>query len=145
MSVHEETEMDRVRRAFSEPCPFVFRPSEVEFVVCRRVQYVSAEGTTGAPIVSIARPWVLHSPTGYEWGYMGSGPADLALNVLGLFVPPYWAHRYHQRFKADVIARIPVEGGVLGAEDVRHWLRWVHEGRAPAGYAEFVFPIGTVV
>ena len=25
---------------------------------------------------------VHHSPTGYEWGYGGSGPADLALNIL---------------------------------------------------------------
>lgn len=23
-----------------------------------------------------------HSPTGYEWGYAGSGPADLALNIV---------------------------------------------------------------
>ena len=23
-----------------------------------------------------------HSPTGYEWGYGGSGPADLALNIV---------------------------------------------------------------
>lgn len=23
-----------------------------------------------------------HSPTGYEWGYEGSGPADLALNIV---------------------------------------------------------------
>ena len=25
---------------------------------------------------------VYHSPTGFEWGYAGSGPADLALNIL---------------------------------------------------------------
>lgn len=25
---------------------------------------------------------VLHSPTGFEWGYEGSGPADLALSIL---------------------------------------------------------------
>lgn len=24
----------------------------------------------------------LHSPTGYNWGYLGSGPADLALSLL---------------------------------------------------------------
>lgn len=26
---------------------------------------------------------VVHSPTGFEWGYHGSGPADLALSILG--------------------------------------------------------------
>jgi hypothetical protein len=29
-----------------------------------------------------------HSPTGFEWGYPGSGPSDLALNILNWFVPP---------------------------------------------------------
>ncbi|CAB3754173.1 DUF6166 domain-containing protein [Paraburkholderia humisilvae] len=30
----------------------------------------------------------LHSPTGYECGYPGSGPADLALSVLHALLPP---------------------------------------------------------
>jgi hypothetical protein len=29
---------------------------------------------------------VQHSPTGFAWGYGGSGPADLALNILSIFV-----------------------------------------------------------
>ena len=34
-------------------------------------------------------PWTViqHSPDGFEWGYEGSGPADLALNILNAFVP----------------------------------------------------------
>lgn len=30
----------------------------------------------------------VHSPTGFECGYSGSGPADLALSVLHALVPP---------------------------------------------------------
>jgi hypothetical protein len=35
-------------------------------------------------------PWSVrhHSPMGFEVGYEGSGPADLALNILNHFVPP---------------------------------------------------------
>jgi hypothetical protein len=29
---------------------------------------------------------VHHSPTGFEWGYGGSGPADLALNIVEIFL-----------------------------------------------------------
>lgn len=29
-----------------------------------------------------------HSPTGFEWGYHGSGPADLALAVMHALLPP---------------------------------------------------------
>jgi hypothetical protein len=34
-------------------------------------------------------PWrhVSHSPSGIEWGYSGSGPADLALNLLSFMRP----------------------------------------------------------
>jgi hypothetical protein len=32
----------------------------------------------GTPLKHIER----HSPTGMEWGYMGSGPSDLALSIL---------------------------------------------------------------
>src|SRR5579862_9119212 len=40
------------------------------------------------PVTNV--PWsvVSHRPSGFEWGYGGSGPADLALNILNWFVPP---------------------------------------------------------
>jgi hypothetical protein len=49
-----------------------------------------------------------HSPTGFCWGYAGSGPAQLALAILlhaGL--TPRQAVHYHQRFKREVIAPLP--------------------------------------
>lgn len=86
-------------------------------------------------LVDIPQRWVVHSPTGFEWGYGGSGPADLALNVLGLFVPPPEAWRLHQRFKWAVIARIPREGGVIEPDAVRAWIAdqwWAQEGAETA-------------
>jgi len=32
--------------------------------------------------------FVHHSPSGFEWGYEGSGPADFALNILAIFIGP---------------------------------------------------------
>jgi len=29
---------------------------------------------------------IMYSPTGYSWGYSGSGPQDLSLNILELFL-----------------------------------------------------------
>ena len=66
---------------------------------------------------------ILHSPTGFEWGYTGSGPADLALNILYLYVNYPRALRLHQRFKDDFVARIPKEGGLILREQVMAWLR----------------------
>lgn len=49
-----------------------------------------------------------HSPTGFEWGYGGSGPAQLALAMLAdALVDPNLALRLHQSFKWRVIAALP--------------------------------------
>jgi hypothetical protein len=48
-----------------------------------------------------------HSPTGFEWGYGGSGPAQLALAILADALADDIAVAIHQRFKFQVIARLP--------------------------------------
>lgn len=54
-----------------------------------------------------------HSPTGFEWGYCGSGPAQLALALLADFFGGYagdgekLALDLHQDFQSCVIARLP--------------------------------------
>lgn len=46
-----------------------------------------------------------HSSTGYEWGYSGSGPAQLALAlVLDATGDPEWAERCYQWFKRAIVA-----------------------------------------
>lgn len=49
-----------------------------------------------------------HSPTGFEWGYEGSGPAQLALAVLAHHCRDdgraLWCYL---KFKSDVVARLP--------------------------------------
>ena len=48
-----------------------------------------------------------HSPDGFNWGYGGSGPAQLALTILLRFLPKDKAIFRYQQFKWDVIARLP--------------------------------------
>lgn len=67
--------------------------------------------------------FVLHSPDGLEFGYMGSGPSDTALNILALVVSPHEAFRLHHIFKFDILGRIGREGGTLQLELVREWVR----------------------
>lgn len=65
---------------------------------------------------------VRHSPTGPEWGYAGSGPADCARSVLLALTDEATADAHYQTFKADVIARVPDDGAVLHRADVLDWL-----------------------
>lgn len=49
-----------------------------------------------------------HSPNGFNWGYTGSGPAQLALAVLLEITDEQTAVRMHQRFKENFIAGLPM-------------------------------------
>lgn len=97
-------------------------------------RYIGVRGTGGAqvfveddgrrlPLRHVKR----HSPSGLEWGYAGSGPADLACSVLSdLLGTPSVHPILYQAFKADVIAGLAKEGFSLPADAVRAWLgkRW---------------------
>ena len=48
-----------------------------------------------------------HSPDGFNWGYGGSGPAQLALAILLEHLPEGKAISHYQQFKWDVISRLP--------------------------------------
>jgi len=51
-----------------------------------------------------------HSPTGLEWGYPGSGPAQLALALLAdALHDSHRALRLHQPFKWKVVALLPTD------------------------------------
>ena len=82
---------------------------------------------------------VHHSPTGFEWGYAGSGPADLALNIvesallsLGYKGPRMnvWrgqcfdlSFHLHQAFKFQFIATANRDGAVIPWEPVLSWVK----------------------
>ena len=64
---------------------------------------------------------VNHSPTGFCWGYYGSGPAQLAFAILldHLNGDVDRAKSLYQDFKSKVIARLPMdENFVLTDEQV---------------------------
>ena len=54
---------------------------------------------------NVPRREVKHSPTGYNFGYGGSGPADFALNVMLMFCAEReGAHFLYQTFKSEFVA-----------------------------------------
>ena len=60
-----------------------------------------------------------HSPTGFEWGYAGSGPAQLALAILAdHFSDDEKALNFYQRFKWAVVAELPHREWILTSEDI---------------------------
>lgn len=64
-----------------------------------------------------------HSPTGFNWGYGGSGPAQLALAILADFTDePEFALAHYQRFKGEFIAPIQTHKWTITAEQILEWM-----------------------
>ena len=76
-----------------------------------------------------------HSPTGFAWGYWGSGPAQLALALLADAAGPALAERLYQDFKVERIGRLSQsEGWRMSLTDILEWVvvaGMLAEGRKP--------------
>ncbi|MEN4011336.1 MAG: hypothetical protein ROW48_04840 [Bellilinea sp.] len=83
----------------------------------------------------LLRHVALHSPTGFGWGYSGSGPADLALSILcdvlgerptekQTYHGRFRAYSHHQDFKRAFVAGWEYGGGFeIDADTIIEWLR----------------------
>jgi hypothetical protein len=64
-----------------------------------------------------------HSPDGFEWGYMGSGPAQLALALLlDITDDEEISVKRYQDFMREVIAQFTQDEWYLTEEQVLRWL-----------------------
>lgn len=63
-----------------------------------------------------------HSPDGFAWGYLGSGPAQLALAILLEETDLPTALSLHQDFKEDFVARWAGDKWEITSEEIQTWL-----------------------
>lgn len=61
------------------------------------------------------------SPSGFEWGYGGSGPAQLAIAILAHAYGASFASDYYQRFKREVVSELPEERWTITKQDLDQW------------------------
>jgi len=77
-----------------------------------------------------------HSPTGFEWGYCGSGPAQLALAILAdHFGNDRRALDIYQRFKWAVVVELPGRRWQLTSRDIDEALESIRRQEAVGGVA----------
>lgn len=104
---------------------------------------VLRRGGNGQVFTNVERRAVHHSPAGFNFGYSGSGPSDLALNIVETvliatnysgcrmtdrlfngYQPFLQAWRLHQAFKQHFIAGLSSQPGDfrLDFDTVREWI-----------------------
>ncbi|MCI0551290.1 MAG: DUF6011 domain-containing protein [Anaerolineae bacterium] len=113
-------------------------PFEQALVLKRRfVDGPSDMEKVGGVITNVPHLVVCHSPNGFEFGYGGSGPADLALNICQFYLNMMdyegqqtkcydgncWslAWRLHQDFKHDIVAAVPRTGVTIPFVTIKAW------------------------
>ena len=80
---------------------------------------VTADGRPLNPRLDLANK----SPTGLEFGYAGSGPAQLALAILAdALGDDELAQRHYQAFKRERIATIEGDRFLMTQAEVRCWI-----------------------
>jgi len=63
-----------------------------------------------------------HSPDGFEWGYGGSGPAQLALALVSRVAALDLALRLYQDFKWAVVARLDRNSWEMPEHEIWQWV-----------------------
>lgn len=66
---------------------------------------------------------VKKSPTGFAWGYSGSGPSQLALAILLQFTDDDTARKLFHQFKDEFIAPLPFSQDFVLEVDVHLWIQ----------------------
>jgi hypothetical protein len=99
----------------------------------RREGYAALVTVNGRPLNPRLDLWN-HSPTGFEWGYGGSGPAQLALALLADHLgDDHEAVLLHQDFKFAVVARLPKRGWTLTSREIDQAIENLREQKAVTG------------
>jgi uncharacterized protein DUF6166 len=108
---------------------------------CNRKVYTGCRGPEGCVVLvadgtgepkSLDPCWELrnHSPTGFEWGYGGSGPAQLALAILAEHLGgDRAALNLYQRFKWACIAQIRGASWSLSSQEIDNCLAQLSENQ----------------
>lgn len=90
--------------------------------------YKNGEVFDPAPSLKIRN----HSPTGFAWGYWGSGPAQLSLAILLEEFNAEVAQRHYQTFKEKVVGNLPNKDGdewTLTSDQVYAWMSHFLHGK----------------
>jgi len=133
---HKGVDMDTCKREeFSDAAVI----GEHEAVDLEEALVLQRDGDDSHAIVRSNVPHLVvhHSPDGFEFGYGGSGPADLALNVCQWYLESIHYHGektqcfdgncfslawiLHQEFKREIIANVPHRGVFIPMVTIRAW------------------------
>jgi len=98
----------------SEVPEHITTKEEVKFIGIRKGFNTQVKIDYGEGAIQELKPEGKHSPDGFNWGYGGSGPAELALVICkSIMLDEELAEQVYQDVKWAVIAKIQTDTWVL--------------------------------
>lgn len=87
-------------------------------------------GPTGLPVRQLLPDRSIklrnHSPDGFNWGYLGSGPSQLALALLLYYLnDEKIALQWYQSFKNEIVASLPQADFTMEESVILDWIKKV--------------------
>lgn len=133
--------------------------TDVEILEPMQSGIILSRTATGECATNVPHVVTHHSPSGFEFGYAGSGPADLALNIVEIILnnleyqgrrEKCWqgdcwelAFQLHQSFKFEFISTTPrATGGVIQYDLAEEWVRCRMESARAEAMDQPEFPFG---
>jgi len=95
----------------------------MEYVGKRNSSGTSVKIMPGNKRLSPRYDIVNHSPDGFEWGYSGSGPAQLAFAILSDYTNDEFAMKHYQDFKEKIISHLHRDGFKLQSFGIDIYLK----------------------
>ena len=102
-----------------------------------KVYITTRQNTEAGPLLgTVELPFIgRHSPDGFEWGYGGSGPAELALAILTDLLGKKPPHLMYHSFKIAIIAHLDRYQWYITDHAVTSWVKDFEAREAAAGRA----------
>jgi len=84
---------------------------------------VSVSDYEGSKPLELRTDLVNHSPTGFEYGYGGSGQAQLALAMLAEVLGDEEGKKYYQYYKSYIVANWTSRDFEISEDEIKSWLK----------------------
>lgn len=90
--------------------------NDIEYFEAVRTPNGICEVRTNVGVLDKRLDLANHSPSGFEWGYSGSGPAQLAVAMCAALVGDERALKVYQHFKQIFLADLEMHSWRMSAE-----------------------------
>jgi len=99
------------------------RPVDIGELMARKHDLLDRIEAAKYPTQKLLKHHQIHSPDGFEWGYAGNGPADLAHAILTDYLGTQPPDLIRFAFRDQIVAGLPHDRFLLRQDQIEVWMQ----------------------